>query len=40
MAICPFCHKRYLEPEDEQGDHPCCYCGRYWMDYIEDEEEN
>jgi uncharacterized Zn finger protein (UPF0148 family) len=27
MAKCPECGCHYNEPEDEQGEHPCPYCG-------------
>jgi hypothetical protein len=40
MALCYSCNKHYIEPEDEQGDHPCVYCGYYWLDEEESDEED
>lgn len=45
MPICPDCRYRFLEPEDEQGDHDCPKCDIF-RDYdmskvrVETEDSN
>ena len=39
MSTCAKCGKVYMEPEGEQGDHPCPKCGYEWWEDVEKETE-
>ena len=40
MARCSRCGRVYREPEDEQGDHPCCCAPRVDDDWGYDEGDD
>ena len=40
MATCPRCKRYFREPEDEQGEHDCPYCGCSREEVSEEEEED